>query len=365
MTLERKVLLESLKLAMPGIESGNVVLQGSDSFVFHDGKLFTYNDLIAVLVPMESVGLVDDDIEGAVHAKEFYNVVSKFTSDEITLTQGDKSWEIKCGRAKATLTLLDFDFKTRLDGVTPDENAWVDLDDDFMDGVAICKMSSNKSNFAGIYVNGNDILSTDGYQINLYTTKRMMPKFWIDDSRASELLKIKNFKKVQTSKTWVHFKNDDGVVFSLKTLNDVNYPYGKVRKLIDNSSPSENDFHATFPSALFKSVDIADSFAMDISDQRVVRLILTNEGIEVSSEKNSGSYLDVVPWEKPLEKEIEPTKMCVSPSMMSAMGTRSLDFYLTYLPAKNGKSQPRIIFMTPSSKHIMAAFNEPTKKEES
>ena len=34
MTLERKVLLESLKLAMPGIESGNVVLQGSDSFVF-------------------------------------------------------------------------------------------------------------------------------------------------------------------------------------------------------------------------------------------------------------------------------------------------------------------------------------------
>ena len=363
MTLERKVLLDNLKLAMPGIESGNVVLQGSDSFVFHDGKLFTYNDLIAVLVPMDSIGLVDSDIEGAVHAKEFYNVVSKFSGDEITLTQNDKSWELKCGRAKANLTLLDFDFKTRLDGVTPDDNAWVDLDDNFMEGLAICKMNGNKSSFAGVYVNGNDILSTDSYQINLFTTKNLMPKFWIDDSRVNELLKIKNFKKVQTSKTWVHFKNEDGVVFSLKTLNDANYPYNKVRNIITNANPSDDDFHATFPSALFKSVDIADSFAMDIVDQKVVRLVLTNDGIEVSSEKNSGSYVDLVPWEKPLEKSIEPIKMCVNPSMMSAMGARSCEFYLMHISNKNGKSMPRIIFVTPSSKHIMAAFNEPTKKD--
>lgn len=359
MTLERKVLLENLKLAMPGIESGNVVLQGSDSFVFHDGKLFTYNDLVAVLVPMDSIGLVDDDIEGAVHAKEFYNVVSKFTNDEITLSVKDeKSWELKCGRAKASLTLLDFDFKTRLDGVTPDEKAWVDLDDDFMEGLAICKMGNNKSNFAGIYVNGNDILSTDAYQINLFNSKSLLPKFWISDSSVNELLKIKKFKKVQTNKTWVHFKTEEGVVFSLKTLNDVNYPYTKIRNLVNNSNPSEDDFHATFPTALFKSVDIADSFAMDMFDQNVVRLVLSNDGIEVSSEKNAGSYVENIPWDKPLEKEIEPTKIYVNASMMSAMGTKSLEFYLIHIPAKNGKVMPRILFVTPSSKHIMATFKE-------
>lgn len=364
MTLERKVLLENLKLAMPGIESGNVVLQGSDSFVFHNGKLFTYNDLVAVLVPIDSIGLVDDDIEGAVHAKEFYNVVSKFTNDEITLSvKDDHTWELKCGRAKASLTLLDFDFKTRLDGVSPDDNAWVDLDNDFIDGVAICKMGNNKSNLSGIYVNDKNILSTDSYQINLYTMKNSLPKFWISDSSVNELLKIKNFKKVQVSKTWVHFKTEDGVVFSLKTLNDVNYPYTKIMNLVNNSNPSENDFHATFPSSLFKSVDIADSFAISMVDQSVVRLVLSNEGIEVSSEKNSGSYLEMIPWDKPLEKEIEPTKLYVNPSMMSAMGTRSLEFYLIHLLAKNGKIMPRILFVTESSKHIMAAFNEPSTKE--
>ena len=49
--------------------------------------------------------------------------------------------------------------------------------------------------------------------------------------------------------------------------------------------------------------------------------------------------------------------------MMSAMGERSCDFYIMHLSAKNGKIMPRIIFVTPSSKHIMAAFNEPEKKD--
>lgn len=357
MTLMRKVLLDSLRLAMPGIDTGNVVLQGSDSFVFHDGKLFTYNDLVAVLVPMDSIGLVDDDIEGAVHAKELYNVVSKFTSEEITLSVKDESsWEIKCGRAKATLTLLDFDFKTRLDGVTPDDNLWVDIDDDFMEGLAICKMGNNKSNFAGIYVNGNDILSTDGYQINLFTTKNQLPKFWISDSSVNELLKIKGFKKVQTTRNWVHFKTEEGVVFSLKRLNDVNYPYSKVRNLVTNANPTDDDFHATFPSALFKSIDIADSFAISMGDQSVVRLVMSNEGIEVSSERNSGSYVETIPWDKPLEKEIDTIKLYVNASMMSAMGTRSCEFYLVHLVAKNNKVMPRILFVTQSSKHILATF---------
>jgi hypothetical protein len=39
MTISRKVLLDSLKKAMPGIESGNAVLQGADAFVFHGGKM--------------------------------------------------------------------------------------------------------------------------------------------------------------------------------------------------------------------------------------------------------------------------------------------------------------------------------------
>ena len=61
MTISRKVLLESLKKAMPGIENGNQTLQGTDAFIFHDGKIFTYNDSIAVSIPLEIEGLIDEN----------------------------------------------------------------------------------------------------------------------------------------------------------------------------------------------------------------------------------------------------------------------------------------------------------------
>lgn len=359
MTVERKVLLENLKLAMPGIESGNVVLQGSDSFVFHEGKLFTYNDSVAVLVPIESVGLVGEDIEGAVHAKEFYNVISKFTNDEITFTVKDeKTWVIKCGRAKVELTLLDFDFKKRLDGVSPSDDNWIELPKEFMESLAICKMNSNKSTIAGIYVRDTNMLSTDGYQINVCTLSKNLPKFWIADASATELLKLTGLKEIQIGRTWVHFRTENGVIFSVKTLNDANYPYAKVMALIDSSAPTDDTFHATFPQSLFSAVERADSFSFDLLDWSVVRLVMTNDGIEVSSERNSGKYIENVPWDKPLDSEIEPIKVFVNANMMSCMVQHSLEFYLINMKAKNGKVIPRLLFVSPSSRHLMATFSE-------
>ena len=114
MTVQKKQLVESLKLAMPGIESGNVVLQGSDTFIFHNGKIFTYNDSMAVSIPIEQTGLVEEDIEGAVKADEFFKVVSKLPQDEISFEVSENnSWILKSGKAKVEMTLIDFDFETR------------------------------------------------------------------------------------------------------------------------------------------------------------------------------------------------------------------------------------------------------------
>ena len=359
MKLERKVLLNNLRLAMPGIESGNAVLQGSDSFIFHDGKLFTYNDSMAVLVPMDSIGLVDENIEGAVHAKELYNVVSKFTNDEITFTVKDeKTWTIKCGRAKVELTLLDFDFKSRLEGVAPSDEKWIELPDGFTNALAVCKMQSNKSSLAGIYIRDTNVVSTDSYQINVCEIGRDLPKFWISDNSASELLKLEGLKEIQVGRNWVHFKTKDEVIFSAKTLNNADYPYEKVMSLMDSASPKDETFHATFPKELFPAVERANNFSLSLLDQSVVRLVLSNEGIEVSSERNSGNYVENVLWDTPLEEEINPIKVYVNEEMMGSMVAHSLEFYLINMKAKNGKIIPRLLFISPSSRHLMATFSE-------
>ena len=359
MTINRKVLLDSLKLAMPGIDVGNAVLQGADAFVFYKGNLFTYNDSIAVLVPIESTGLVSEDVEGAVHAKQFYNVISKFTSDEITFEVTEKgSWALKCGKAKAEINLLDFDYKKRLEGVSPKEDSWTDVPKDFMEALLSCRMTGNKTPLSGMYVKDNIVLSTDGMQINLYNLSSNVPKFWISDASLNELLKLKEPKLMQLDGVWVHFKTVENVILSIKTLNDEKFPYDKIINLMNTAQPKDTDLHATFPKEVFAAVDRASDFSLESSDTQVVRLVLSNEGVEISAERNSGNYHESVVWDKPLNVESDPITIYVSPVMMSAVAVHSLDFYLMKLSGKGGTILPRLMFVTEKSKHLMTTFSK-------
>lgn len=359
MTINRKVLLDALKLAMPGIDAGNAVLQGADAFVFYKGGLFTYNDSIAVVVPIESTGLVSDDVEGAVHAKQFYNVISKFTSDEISFEVTEKgSWILRCGKAKAEINLLDFDYRKRLEGVSPKNDAWIDVPEDFLEALLSCRMSGNKTPLSGLYVKDDVVVSTDGMQINMYNLSAQLPKFWISDASLGELLKLKEFKKMQLDGVWVHFKTEHDVVLSIKTLNDEKFPYEKIANLMDTAKPKDTDLHATFPKEVFAAVDRASDFSLESSDTQVVRLELSNDGIEVSAERNSGNYHETVSWDKPLNIDMEPMTIYVSPVMMNAMSLHSLDFYLMKLVGKGGAVLPRLMFVTEKSRHLMTTFSK-------
>ena len=258
MVIQKKELLESLKACMPGIETGSAVLQGADSFVFHDGKIFTYNDSISVTVPIKNDGLLEEGLEGCVKAEEFFKIISKFPADEIKFSVTEKgTWLLKCGKAKAEMALLNFDFQTRLKNIAPEKDAWIDLSDDFVFGIGTCKMSVNKTQLSGVYFEGQDIISTDGNQMNCYTMKETeLPKFWISDNSANELLKLKKLVSMQLQGTWAHFKAEDETMFSIKTLQADTYPASKLKNIIDTSNPKKATLHAKFPKDLFNAIDI-------------------------------------------------------------------------------------------------------------
>lgn len=360
MNISRKILLESLKKAMPGIESGNQTVQGADAFVFHDGKIFTYNDSIAVSIPLDIEGLINEGIEGAVHADEFFKIISKFSSDELSfVVTEDNSWLLKCGKAKVTMTLMNFNFKERLEGVSPDSKSWKDIPEDFIDGIGTCKMLGNKTAMSGIYFNGNKVFSTDGFQINKYIfkDKAEVPVFWISDNSANELLKFTGIKKIQLQGNWVHFKTEDESIFSIKTLDAQKFPIDTIEKLMETGEPKDEDLKATFPEELFAAIDRADAFSMEISDHSAIRITLSSEKIEVSTERNSGKYVEKVAWGKGFKEKIEPIVMYVDPVMMSFVAKRSLKFYLSKITTKKGKIVPRLMFVSDNSQHLMTTFS--------
>lgn len=358
MIVQKKQLVESLKACMPGIETGSAVLQGADTFVFHSGKIFTYNDVISVTVPITSEDLLSEGVEGCVKAEEFFKVVSKFPSDEIKFTVTEKgTWLLKCGKAKAEMTLLNFDFETRLKNIAPQEDGWTDLTDDFAFGIGVCKMAVNKTQLAGVYVCGKDICSTDGNQINICEMKETeLPTFWISDNSADELLKLKKVVAMQLQGNWAHFKAEDGTMFSIKTLQAEAFPYDKLKNIVSTSDTSKSLLHHKFPKDLFNAIDRAVSFSIDISGHSAVRLVISKDKIEVSAERNAGKYSEKVAWEEAIEQDFEPFTVYVDAGMMQFVAQRTVEFYLLKGPVRNGKQLPRLLFVTDSSAHLLSTL---------
>jgi hypothetical protein len=44
MQIVKSEFLSAMKKAMPGVESSNNILQGVDTYIFHNGHIYTYND---------------------------------------------------------------------------------------------------------------------------------------------------------------------------------------------------------------------------------------------------------------------------------------------------------------------------------
>lgn len=355
MVIQKNDLLNGLKMAMPGIESGVVVLQGADSFIFHNGRIFSYNDSVSVSVPLPIAGF---DIEGAVKANDFYRIVSKFSGDEINFISTEKgTWVLECGKAKVEMILMNFDYESRIKGIEPND-VWIEIDDDFISGLKVCRMSLNKSALSGLFVKGKNIVSTDGWQINRYTMNGSteLPCFWISENSVNDLLKMGKLEYMQMQDNWVHFKSDGGTIFSAKVLNSNGFPYDKVMNIIDENKPKDDDLSGTLPKELFGVIDRAASLSIDVLDRDVIRLKFSKDGIDVSSERSSGKYFERVLWDTDVD-DFEPIVIYVDVGMISNSENKGFEFYLVKGSKRNGKIIPRFLFKTERSIHLMSTFD--------
>ena len=363
MVVKRADLLDVLKQCMPGVESGNITLEGADTFIFSGGNIYTYNDTISVRVPITETGLIEEPLEGAVKATEFFNIINKLQGEEIKTSSAEGKWILKSGKAKVELNLIEFDFKARLSNVDAGDEGWADLPKDFQMGIGLCRMSCNRSSLSGVVFNGDAILSTDGWQINRCNIPNAnLPLFWVNDPAASELLKLIGLKQMNLKGSWVHFKTETGAVFSVKTLQVEKWPIAKITRLLDEENKkADGDITGTFPKDLFGAIDRASSFSMDMDDYETVQLLLSSKGISVSSHRTAGKFKETVNWETMPEKLLDSEFVLnVSSTMMAHASKRSMGFYI-HSTEKAGKQVDRIIFTGEHSVHLLSTFQPKTE----
>lgn len=356
MTIDRKEFLKALKEAMPGIDSGNVVLEGADTFIFNNGFIHSFNDNISVSIPFEIKNKNNELVNGNLKGKDLYDLLNRYHGDKIKLIPKNDIWIFQSENARAELTLLNNNISEQIANLIDKKMKWQTLPSNFIEAISICQFSKNKSVLAGIFINDNIVNSTDEIRINWYEMKESINgTFWLSDNAIKELIKLTNPKEYCISDSWVHFRTENKTIFSCKRLTDDKYPIDKMRDLVESHKKEKNDLSNKLPEALMDAVNRAAALSQNIDNFDTIRLTFNKDFIEVFSQRTSGKYTENVALEKPFKNDFEPISIYVDYAMIENGLKYSKSFYLKKVSFKK-REEVRIIFTNPNGIQLIKTF---------
>lgn len=298
MQINRTTLAEAVKKCLPGVESGNVVLDGTDTLVFTKGAVHSYNDSIHV-----SALLPESEIVGCIKAVEFAKLIGKLQGDTVTIEQVEGKWVLTCGETEVELALFSDAIMKYVDSLKIGDVDWKALPEDFQEGLKLTKIAGNTNPVRGACVAGNKLYSTDTIRINEYTFPTALDPFWIDDPAVAELIKIGTLVEYAVSPAWAHFRTKDGAVFSAKIREYSQFPLDGLRNHIQSVSEAPTLAGNALPLALGEAVNRVSVFGAEMHGIVSVGLVFRKDFIEARSARSSGRAKEKVKWAEPFAED--------------------------------------------------------------
>ena len=319
--IQQTEILTALGKALPGIESGNSLIEGADTFVF-DGKgtVRSYNDTISVSVT--SVALMG--LVGAVKAQDLFKVLKRVSESDIQFEIEDDKWKIKSGRGRSKLTRFADNLSQFLECVDTDRTEWVPLPSDFLDALRLCYISGNKAQKRGCYVENNILFSTDNQVLNRYVFAPEIPvgDLYLDDPAVHEIIKLGAFTSVNIGQGWIHFKTEDDVILSAKLKDRTDYPVEGIRSYYQNVDEAVPAIKTTLPAGIQFSADRVSIFSEEVEKATVAEITLSAEGIHLQSYRVSGGQEEDLPWTTPVDLPT-PLSALVDPGFLIEAATKA------------------------------------------
>lgn len=213
--MKKADLIKALNVVAPGLAPKEIVEQ-SNSFVFINGRVGTWNDEIAVSYP------IDIGFEGAVQSKELLALLSKVKDDDIKVYFDNGEFRVD-GKKFQSGIRMDQEISLPLDFLNT-EVEWTKLPSDFLAGLKICMFSTASEKFSimlsNIHAKGNILESCDNYRMTRYTMSSETDEMLVPAASARHLIN-NSFDLVGTTPGWLHFSKEGGdVMYSCRTYED-------------------------------------------------------------------------------------------------------------------------------------------------
>lgn len=298
MELKKEEILKVVNLLDSGTQKDSYI-SGSDTILFKEHSASTFNGAVSVSV------VIDTGLIGAIKADQFKKILSKLPEESFNVEVLENSWEITCGKMKASMVLQEPGIEKHIGGMKLFELEFKQLPKNFIDGVKLCLISGNSFSKKGVIVKDKLLMNTDGARLNYFTLDEGMDFFWMDDVSSASLVKLQTpVDEYCTDSVWGHFRDPSGIIFSMKLLDTSICPVVKMEHYRDDYMEKTKGESQRLPKALINVLDRSSVFYTDVKGYQAIKMDVFKTHAKVSSASDIGKIEEEIDWEKPFDGDI-------------------------------------------------------------
>lgn len=285
-SLDRKQLLGRLESVAAGAASGknDNMTEQSTCVALRGAAFFTYNDEVACRCPS---GL-DRGITGAVPLEPLIKLLNRVTEEHVRVEAADGVLRVR-SRRKVTELAMEAEILLPVDSpqVKPPKK-WSPLPPDFCEAVGVVERCASRNeasfNFACVHLHPEFLEASDDRQFCRWRRATGVGRPSL--VRRSSIRHIVRLAMTEVAETdeWVHFRNEQGLVYSCRRFDQEFPDFTKVIRDSEGGEP------ATLPKGFRDAVERARIFSSDTAGDDLVRVELAPGKIRVVGQGVRGRH---------------------------------------------------------------------------
>lgn len=312
MTIDKEEMQVALEKVKPGLANKEIIEQ-STSFAFMGDKVVTYNDEVSISHPVKNL-----DVVGAVKAQELYQFLNKVKTKTIDLEWENEQVRITAGKSKAGL-VMQKEVVLPIDEIG-DVGRWKPIPERLAEAMQFCRTSCSRDMSRPILTcvhvqQDGTVEASDGFRVTRYTVGATIPvkPFLIPVTSVGKLSGYR-ITHIAEGTGWVHFKSDEGTVFSCRVFEE-NYP--SVDYILDfEGTPSR------LPASMSDALERASIFVKsEYNFDSLVTLTIQDSTITISAQAESGWFEE----ELRIRYKGDPVSFKVNPQFLIDMLSADID----------------------------------------
>ncbi len=315
--VKREQLLQVLESVSPGLAIREI-LEQSTCFALKDGEVITYNDEIACRADSK----LPKKWLGVVPASKLLDVLRKRDEEEIEVDIVEGHFQVSdIKRRRVSAVTMEAEILMPIDKLERPEE-WIPLHEEFGEAIGMAVQcysdDESKPELTQVHIHPKWVEACDNKQAVRWRLKTQVKSSVLVRGDSLKQMCSMDMVNFSLGEAWIHFKNPNGLIFSIKRWNAT---YKDLTSVFDVSGGKKT----SLPNGLIEEVDLANIFSSDNPDSNKVLIELRDGRMILKGQGVTG-------WHRAIKKvkwDGDPLGFLIAPALLSDLAKRHSECEIT------------------------------------